>query len=310
MPSMPAKTAAPGDDEARSPMKQQRRVGDLLQAGIGHLEDADLGGRAEAVLHRAEHAEMMAGVALEIEHGVDHVLDHARSGDLAVLGDMADQHDCGLRRLGVADQRLRGGAHLRHGAGRAFGEIGPQRLDGIDDRRGRPAARPASVARMSSTCVSAASSTGASREAEPLGAQPDLARSPPRRRYRPTRLPARASGAAAWIRMVDLPMPGSPPTRSAEPGTKPPPVTRSNSAMPLCVRRKFVGRAGKRHELHRLAARRAERHRRGRAGLLGQRVPLAAGIAAALPARRNRAAIRADILCARLRHQAEPGPFR
>src|SRR5690242_14515471 len=33
--------------------------------------------------------------------------------------------------------------------------------------------------------------------------------------------------------MVDLPMPGSPPTNSAEPGTKPPPVTRSNSAMPV-----------------------------------------------------------------------------
>src|SRR5580698_5328830 len=33
--------------------------------------------------------------------------------------------------------------------------------------------------------------------------------------------------------MVDLPMPGSPPTRRAEPGTSPPPVTRSNSAIPV-----------------------------------------------------------------------------
>src|SRR3982750_4849153 len=31
---------------------------------------------------------------------------------------------------------------------------------------------------------------------------------------------------------VDLPMPGSPPTSSTEPRTKPPPVTRSSSAMP------------------------------------------------------------------------------
>src|SRR3954469_1533930 len=31
---------------------------------------------------------------------------------------------------------------------------------------------------------------------------------------------------------VDLPMPGSPPSSSTEPRTKPPPVTRSNSAMP------------------------------------------------------------------------------
>src|SRR5271154_4541967 len=36
--------------------------------------------------------------------------------------------------------------------------------------------------------------------------------------------------------MVDLPMPGSPPISSAEPGTNPPPVTRSNSAMPVTRR--------------------------------------------------------------------------
>ena len=82
---------------------------------------------------------MLAGVAFEIEHRVDHVLDHARPGDLPVLGDVADEHDRRAARLGVADQRLRRGAHLRNRARRAFGEIGPQRLDGIDhdeiDRR-------------------------------------------------------------------------------------------------------------------------------------------------------------------------------
>src|SRR5271169_3609816 len=36
----------------------------------------------------------------------------------------------------------------------------------------------------------------------------------------------------AWVSSVDLPMPGSPPTSSTEPRTKPPPVTRSSSAMP------------------------------------------------------------------------------
>src|SRR5882724_12926001 len=36
----------------------------------------------------------------------------------------------------------------------------------------------------------------------------------------------------AWVRSVDLPIPGSPPTSSTEPRTNPPPVTRSSSAMP------------------------------------------------------------------------------
>ena len=38
------------------------------------------------------------------------------------------------------------------------------------------------------------------------------------------------------MRRVDLPMPGSPPSRMTEPCTKPPPVTRSSSAMPEGVR--------------------------------------------------------------------------
>src|SRR5262252_9894477 len=46
------------------------------------------------------------------------------------------------------------------------------------------------------------------------------------------RWPARASMLVACVSSVDLPMPGSPPTRSTEPRTKPPPVTRSSSAIP------------------------------------------------------------------------------
>ena len=35
---------------------------------------------------------------------------------------------------------------------------------------------------------------------------------------------------------VDLPMPGSPPTSTTAPGTRPPPSTRSNSPMPVLTR--------------------------------------------------------------------------
>ena len=82
VPSMPAKTAAPGDCGVALADEQRGRVGDLLQPGVGHLEDADLVGRAEAVLHRPQDAEVVAAFALEIEHRVDHVLDHPGPGDL------------------------------------------------------------------------------------------------------------------------------------------------------------------------------------------------------------------------------------
>src|SRR2546425_927634 len=46
-------------------------------------------------------------------------------------------------------------------------------------------------------------------------------------------MPACSSRAAHWSSSVDFPMPGSPPTRTTDPGTIPPPRTKSNSASPV-----------------------------------------------------------------------------
>ena len=81
----------------------------------------------------------MAALALERQHRVDHMLQHARAGDRTVLGDMADQHQRRAALLGEADQFLRGGADLADRAGRALDQVGVHRLDRIDDeQRGRP----------------------------------------------------------------------------------------------------------------------------------------------------------------------------
>ncbi|MNL43505.1 hypothetical protein D3C87_1660200 [compost metagenome] len=68
---------------------------------------------------------MVAAVAFEIEHGIDHVLDHARTGDLAFLGHMAHQHHGRARLLCVTDHCLHAGAHLRHRAGSGIGRVAP-----------------------------------------------------------------------------------------------------------------------------------------------------------------------------------------
>ena len=47
---------------------------------------------------------------------------------------------------------------------------------------------------------------------------------------------SRATWSSICSSSVDLPMPGSPPTSTSEPGTMPPPSTRSSSAMPLLKR--------------------------------------------------------------------------
>ena len=53
--------------------------------------------------------------------------------------------------------------------------------------------------------------------------------------YRTPR-PARARLPSAIAVSVDLPMPGEPPSRTTEPGTTPPPSTRSSSPMPVLSR--------------------------------------------------------------------------
>ncbi len=92
-------------------------VGNRHQAAVGHLENADLVRGAKAVLDRAEDAELMAAFALEIQHRVDHVLEHAGARDGAVLGDMADEQEGGAAALGGPDQFLGGRAHLADRAG-------------------------------------------------------------------------------------------------------------------------------------------------------------------------------------------------
>ena len=61
--------------------EQPAGVGHRVEAAVGHLEQAELVGRAEAVLDGPQQSQGVVAVALEGEHGVDHVLEHARAGE-------------------------------------------------------------------------------------------------------------------------------------------------------------------------------------------------------------------------------------
>ena len=139
--------------------------------------------------------------AFEIEHRVDHVLQHARAGDLAVLGHVADEDDRRAAGLGVADEapareprtwvtvpgaipRSRSTIvwieSMMTRSGVAAG--GERRDDVLDVRLGGELDRRFA-------------------EPQPLGAQADLRRSPPRprrrRRARPRARARRRPGSAA-----------------------------------------------------------------------------------------------------------------
>jgi hypothetical protein len=73
-------------------------------------------------------------VALEIEHRVDDVFEHARPGQGALLGHVADQdhRDAGL--FGQAGELRSAFADLRDRSRRRAELLRPQRLDRIDHR--------------------------------------------------------------------------------------------------------------------------------------------------------------------------------
>ena len=112
--------------------EERRRVGDVAEAPVGHLEHADLVGRAEAVLDGAQDAELVTALAFEVEHRVDHVLENTRPRDGAVLCDVADQQHGDPAALGEFDQRLRRCTDLRDRARCRIDGIEPHGLDRID----------------------------------------------------------------------------------------------------------------------------------------------------------------------------------
>src|SRR5690349_3519614 len=97
--------------------EQVAGVGDFLETFAGHLEQSHLVCRAEAVLHAADDAVAVVAVALEVDDGVDDVLDDFRSGERARLGDVADEDDGDAGEFREVDQVHAALAQLRDAAG-------------------------------------------------------------------------------------------------------------------------------------------------------------------------------------------------
>jgi hypothetical protein len=114
--------------------EQRRRVLDVAEATLLHLEDADLVGRTEAVLDGAEEPHAAVPVALEVEDRVDDVLEDARSRDRPLLGDVADQQGGPPRGLRLGDERGRAFAHLGDASRRRRELARVESLDRVDEQ--------------------------------------------------------------------------------------------------------------------------------------------------------------------------------
>ena len=112
-PSIAHSTTEPGTPVGRSARNSADGFGTARSPERRHLEDAELADGAKSVLHRAHDAVRVMLLALEIEHGVDDVLEHLRPGEAAVLGDVADEDRRQVPPLRGEEQVGRRLAHLR-----------------------------------------------------------------------------------------------------------------------------------------------------------------------------------------------------
>ena len=77
----------------------------------------------------------MVSVALKAQDGIDQVLHNLWSGDLTILGDVADDDHRDIGMLRKSHQRRGTLPHLREAAGRGVTAGGAHRLDGVDDQQ-------------------------------------------------------------------------------------------------------------------------------------------------------------------------------
>ncbi len=120
---------ATGDFFLGAGQKNRRRIGDFFQAFVGHAEHAQFVDRAKAVLYGTQQAQAAIGFAFEIQHGVDHVLKHARTGQRTFLCHVTDQENSGAALLGVAHQQGSTFPNLGHASRRRLQLLGEDRLD-------------------------------------------------------------------------------------------------------------------------------------------------------------------------------------
>ena len=109
---------SPASPASRSDRNSAEGLGTGLQARARHLEDAQLGDRAEAVLDGAHDAVVLVLLALEVEDGVHDVLEGLGPGQAAVLGHVADEEGRDPAALGQHEELGRDLAHLADAAGR------------------------------------------------------------------------------------------------------------------------------------------------------------------------------------------------
>ena len=294
LPSRVGATMLPGAGPSCSARNARAGSASSSQPRLAHLEDADLLGRPEAVLGRPQDAQRARPLAVEREDDVDQMLERLGPGQRPVLRHVPDEHDRKPSPFASSISRSVDLADLPHA---------PRPRRRARRRRRLHEFTTTSAGRHLRGVRDAPSDIGGGHDPDPPPATSSSSPAVRRAGGFGRRLLARgvqdaadvadpASPAAAWSRSVDLPIPGSPPSRTTEPVDQPAaqdPVELADPDRPARRRRRHHDRPA----AIGLGTRRGHSpaRSRGRARLaddgLDERVPRFARAALALPAKES-----------------------
>ena len=136
LPSSVASTAEPGAPTGPLGEERSRRVRDLGEARSPISNTPTSLVEPKRFFTARSTRSACAAVALEVEDGVDQVLEHARAGERALLRHVADQEAGARRSPCERDEQRRRLAHLADAARRRARARRVQRLDRVDDHGG------------------------------------------------------------------------------------------------------------------------------------------------------------------------------
>jgi len=114
-------------------------VAHFLQPGFAHFEETDLVRGAMAVLDATQCADRHVAVPLELQNHVHRVLQRARPGEAAFLGDLPDEDDGRAAAPRDGNQQFRRSAHLRRATRRCVEVGAAHRLHAVHDADHRSA---------------------------------------------------------------------------------------------------------------------------------------------------------------------------
>ena len=106
---------------------------EIEKSVFSHLKETNGVRRTKTVFHSTQNTITLISITLKKQNSIDEVFEGFRTSEIAIFGDMTDEDNGGIGRLGKMHKSLCDGSHLCHATWSATLRIGIHDTHGVDD---------------------------------------------------------------------------------------------------------------------------------------------------------------------------------